>query len=701
MHPLEPNNPAFFDCGFIQRIQNGKNEIAIAALTKLLDSIAHPIDLPALLAVAKGALISFDSALSLIRTSNSAAREIRGQLQVLSSTLIDLYQDLEVHDLKSTLHRRLADFQGWKTLAEVGFAASDTRPTAAVVGLGLNLGLALSQKKTMAAAYCRNLRRDLSNSDAQIDQLIHRPAGDPVCDWHAQFYKFWIEFQTHFSETPTEPEPPLNIHQASLSSWIGRAAFPSDRRRTAILDSTCLSKQQVTIALSHDGAGVFSDQLEYQLALWLIGFSGAPVEMAHLIPIEIGSTATNDEDDWIIFYDAESMSLKRDYSRLAKDAAMPSKAASIEASFIHCTVLPESLSKLIKERFRSMKACTFGDIVPALKSLKSEGFVYPSVNEIKPTWARWARTLGTLAFQTGDDAFLAAATFGDYGLCAKSKLFYVTVSASESYKYQLMLYRRLGWLTLEQPCQSGLNFGARIVPTDATLRSLDQYMVLRLKEMRPARRRSVAAVVDFHNFYTALLAFRWMLRLSLRSASEFSIFADIYPEDLTTDLNEKSSQGRKGSMAAPLTAGFHEELKNYRLHIAALGSIPSVTSAIPGLKEWSQQVANYQPVPLVRTIQIDRGMSNCSSKEALRVLQLSDRLAPDFGRKWTENAARLAGFTSLDIDRLLRHEVRGQESTGSISEGSEYAWCMRVSSALNALHEQVLSGSFHGLRSSK
>jgi hypothetical protein len=94
-------------------------------------------------------------------------------------------------------------------------------------------------------------------------------------------------------------------------------------------------------------------------------------------------------------------------------------------------------------------------------------------------------------------------------------------------------------------------------------------------------------------------------------------------------------------------------------------------------------------------------MSNCGSKEVLRVLQLSDRLAPDFGRKWTENAARLAGFSSLDIDRLLRHEVRGQESTGSISEGSEHAWCMRISSALNALYEQVLSGPFHGLRSSK
>lgn len=700
MTAIHTSNQALFTLGLGQQIQCEVRRVEASALQALLDSVNHPPDLPHLQSVTRGALRSFEAALRLIECPNHKALELKGQLSSLCEATNSAYEKYVVADVASSHHRRLVEFQGWKALAEAAAVSAFEMDSLAHAALGVNLGLALLQRKDMANAFCRNVRKDFQNCDLEVEALLRRPAGDPICPWHAQFYKFWGEFLVEFSMAPVPPVAELDIHQATKSSLIGRAAYPSARRRAAVLDSTCLSRDQVQVALSQDGRGVFNSANEYQFALWLTGISGAPIESAHRIPVWFGGQPTDQYDDWTIYIDAESMLLKRDYSRLAKGAASATKLSSDEASFIYSTSVPDRFIPVLRHKAGINGSCTLGDIVPGLKLLRSEGSLYPSLSEFKPTWARWARTLGTLSIQEGDDTFMAASLFGDFGLCAKSKIYYASVSSSEAFRYQSSVYLRFDWGEISKTTGKSLNFGSRVVPMQSELLAADEQIARRVNELRPARRRSLEAVITFHNYVAAAFGFRWMLRLSLRSAGTLPLAADIYPEDITVDLVEKSSKGRIGGMAALLTKNFHSELLAYRAHIATLTKLTSVGEDLPELKSWGQEVLDRQPVDLVRTIQTDGTLLNLSSVQTLRALALDDRFAPDFGRKWTENAARIAAFSTSEIDRLLRHEVKGQESTASVSEGSELNWSRNVSTRLDLLHAQVLRGSIQGLRAS-
>ncbi len=269
--------------------------------------------------------------MNLLERPNELGCQLLGQLKKLRDSAEFAYEKQGVTDVPSSLHRRLSDFQGWKTLTRIG-TREDPIGSAAVVAIGSILGLALAGKKDIPNAYCYKVQKDLENSSLDVESLLSRPSSDPICNWHSAFYKFWLDFYGTFSSAPLEETDLPDIHRVIRGRWIGRSAFPSERLRAGILDSTCFSADQVHKALKHDGKGVFSSEVEYQFALWLIGTSGAPVEAAHQIPVWHSDQIAGLEDDWSICIDAEMMLLKRDYSSLSKGVATASKPGSEEAS---------------------------------------------------------------------------------------------------------------------------------------------------------------------------------------------------------------------------------------------------------------------------------------------------------------------------------------------------------------------------------
>lgn len=699
MKPIDTSNTSLYEVGIQQRIRVQIEQTDAAALETFTRSIQHPADMPLLLTVLRGAMRAFEAAIELIDSPNQDGLQLLGLLQGLYFTTEESYQDNGVVDVPSSLNRRLTEFQAWKTLAKIGGMDAPIG-SSAIVGMGVMLGLALAGKKDIANGYCSRVHKDLENSSIEMESLLIRPSADPICHWHSQFYKFWLEFFATFSTSPLEEGEQVNIHRAVKGRWIGRSAYPSSRLRAGIQDSTCLSSEQVRIAMHHDGRGVFSSREEFQFALWLVGTSGAPVEAVHQIPVVCGNLDIGIDDDWSIYIDTDEKLLKRDYSALAKGAAIANKSGSEASSYIYHTHIPKDFDALLSRLSLRPEAQTIGDLIPALKLIRSEGVLYPSTSEFRPTWARWSRTLGALFVNEGEDTFLTATHFGDFGLCAKSKLFYASVSKSEAWRFQNRVYQRIGWGSCTATPSTTLNFGSRIVPSDLQLTSSFELVSSLVSQCRPARRRTLSDLVEFHNCFAASFYLRVMLRLSLRSSSESLLTADIRPGDLSVDLDEKSSQGRFGGMAAPLTKSFHEDLLAYRTHIRAFINLTSVATDLPGVKHWGEAALNLESVPLVCIINSDGSIQNLSSLTTLRTLSLDSILAADFGRKWNENAARLAGFSSRDIDRLLRHEVLGQETTSSISEGSEYAWSKRMGLQLDALHSKVIRSSLHGLRAS-
>ena len=182
MQTLNTSNSALFEISLSQKILQGQDDATKSALKLLLSAVEHPADKPSLQSVVQGAVQSFEAAMRLIEHPNLRAKEIQGQLQVLSDSISKEYGLAEVCDLKSSLRRRLTEFPAWRSLAEVSFLSHETEVPAAMAALGFNLGLALAQEKKMASAYCKNVRKDLTNLDLPIEQFLWRPAGDPLCD---------------------------------------------------------------------------------------------------------------------------------------------------------------------------------------------------------------------------------------------------------------------------------------------------------------------------------------------------------------------------------------------------------------------------------------------------------------------------------------------------------------------------------------
>lgn len=74
-------------------------------------------------------------------------------------------------------------------------------------------------------------------------------------------------------------------------------------------------------------------------------------------------------------------------------------------------------------------------------------------------------------------------------------------------------------------------------------------------------------------------------------------------------------------------------------------------------------------------------------------------LADDFGRKVIENWTRQHSALTRDTDRMLRHEVLGQESNNSASDHAEAAWARRIMPVMDQLATELFPISIHGLRS--
>jgi hypothetical protein len=52
-----------------------------------------------------------------------------------------------------------------------------------------------------------------------------------------------------------------------------------------------------------------------------------------------------------------------------------------------------------------------------------------------------------------------------------------------------------------------------------------------------------------------------------------------------------------------------------------------------------------------------------------------------------------------DIDRVMRHEVLGQENSTSVADDSEFAWIKRVLPVIETLADKLFTQPLFGLRS--
>lgn len=668
------------------------------AFSELSRVAPPPLEFPALLTVIVGASAAIKDAFSILRQPNPKAIAFRDLLRALCERCIDEYEARAGSiDATGTLEGRLRTNPAWALLNELGARESEKLHPASVA-TGIELMLSLHNRKPMAAAFCSQARLALETAELAelpLEAVMETPTGEPLPRWVKHTKSRFAGFLAEFDSVPPTPVLPRSFDDRCRTELVSRAAFANYRRRAGVLDDTCFSRRQISIATTYAAAGAFRTVAERRAALWIIGCSGLYAGSTQHIPLA-GSTT----DDWVVQYDPPTGILRRDLSCLAPDAARARSDVAAPSSFVSATPAPEDVrEELLRCAALQKDPRDLGDLIPALRQIQPRDLAYPELSDLPPSLARRSRTLAPYCLQIGMDTLLSALMTGDFGVTARSKVHYCLVNAEEMWRAAETLYLSLGW-SKPVPMPTGmLPFGAVVVPREEVLRRIDADLCCDVEKLRPAHRLAhEAQLLAFHNTFVRTLARRLATWLSLREATELSLRATIDERfDLCIDLTEKASAGRIGAMPAVLCDELRSALRNYRRHCTAMLSRLETFAWSGPAVEWLSAVIARDDVPLLCTIASRDRISPVGTDELCRYLPGVDQLARDWGRKFAENYLRLQGAQSRDIDRHQRHEVLGQEQDTSIADGTEVEWVRRLKPSLGAMSNALFHNSLNGL----
>ncbi len=679
------------------RDQGSAARVPFARLTR---AAPPPLDHAELLGVIMGANAVARAAHLVLKSPNANANARLDELHVLAMACTAEYQRRAgcVDSIDGMEGRRKAN-PAWALLAAIGSSVENAPEHPAITAAGVELLLSLHQQKPMAAAFCDSARVALKVEHldgVSIKALMDINEGEKVPSWVKRTRVTFAEFLATFDDAPPPPTPPRSFEERARTELSCRAAFASHRRRAGVLDDTCFSPRQIAQAVSYTGSGIFRSTAERRAAMWITGISGLFATSTQFIPFS-GATV----DDWVICYDLQTGVLRRDLCCLAPDAARARQGVGAPASFVAHTPAPRDVAiELVRLARKVPGSREMGDIIPALRKLTPLDLVYPDHATLAPSFARWSRTLAPAGLQAGIGALETGITTGDVGVTARSKLHYVRVHGEEQWKSAAALYRAVGWRRPVPMPDALLAFGAAVVPSTHTLALMDKALCYWVEEMRPPKRIAIEArLLEFHNRYVRTLASRICVWLSLRSAAEISLRASIdEDDDLCIELLEKASAGRVGTLPAVMCDDLRAALENYRLHCAAFLERLRTFGWSGAAVEWLKSVQHHDDVPLLCTVHGERRITPLSTDSLLKTLPGASDLAADWGRKYMENALRLAGAQSRDIDRQQRHEVLGQEQDCATADGNEVAWVRRLKPQLDAVSRQLFKARLLGLR---
>lgn len=661
-----------------------------------------PADAACLNLVLKGTADCTCRAVNLLGTPKPLAHALAKRFTITFTTCDDIFDRLEITDSLITLQRRLQAYPAWRALAQ--FGQLDYPPDAvepALLGMELMLKFVAHAPRELAPSFVTSLVSTTPEQSWSVATFLDQyhyanvPKGE-LPPWFRRAKKIYAQFLKTFSQDPPPPPPPLTFEQRAAAQLAAHAAWPKFRVRAAVQDHTMLSPAQVKQLTTTEEQGGNRLSAEQQTILWLVGFTGINLEILPSLPL-----VQKLESGQVLGIELERGLLLRNFSGLAGDrSAGHSQDEEAAAANHHCIVpMPETVHKFLKQKASTVSsAATLEALLPSLSKISSRAAVFQYPCELKPSWARWARTTGPVLRQQGMDNLLVAVITGNFANTAKSKLYYCRIGAEEIWQACNTAYNCFGFGAPVARPDGIADFGTPAAPSVERVTRADGLLVAMVNALRPAPRASVSALVAFHNAYVRAVAYRLMFLLGLREARKFCLRANIDEAvDSTVNIDDKTTSGLEGGLPVVLCDEVRRLLSGYRAHCSALaGRLKRLTGETAAVK-WLRAAGESQDVALLCKLTHHA----CSEIGTSDVLAAEFMLAPDFGRKVLENWLRQHGVRTRDIDRQMRHEVLGQESYTSTASHSIPAWAARLTPTLNRMAGALLSEKLFGLRISQ
>ena len=655
-------------------------------------STKPPLDLRVAAAALRGAKHSLHTAYTFLVEPNQKAHELLANVDKLLETFEWIQSQHQVEDLGVGIRKTLTSYPQWRLLSTAGNPELDA--SAFQFGAGVELALALVNDREMAKSWAKAFGSDLTellNTPADLQAALFDSENPLRTAWSKRLKENLAEFAQAFENAPPPPGRQRTFDERVQENWRSKAAFATHAARAAVLDERCLSVSQFHQAMQQRFDSL-DKQDEYRAVIYFVGFSGLSPNLIGDIPI---NQQTGEQSVIEIEFSDAGVTLVRDYECLAHDAAKPLHIDGIPASTVLRTPLPQNIATYLRRQLskypdaRCLKA-----LLPQLTCLNSRDAIYNTNEQPTPSWAKLRPTLGRILRQECMDSLQVAVLTADFCHTARSKVYYCTLRQHEVNAAAAQAYRILGFDVPSETPTTSVAFGSKVTPTVQLIQAADEYLMQKSQKLRPGRNCNRTKLLCFHNAYSHAVAFRLMVLCALRETAEIPLPAA--GDGPVTYLTEKSSAGREGGMAAIVTELLADQIKFHEAHCHALYRRLG-TDCTSKFQHWLNEAVNGRaPLQLRICSPREVGQPICTA-DVLQQVRTVANLAPDAGRKLLENLLRERGVRTEDIDRVLRHEVAGQEACAGVSDSSEFAWRKRVGPILNNIAKELFGSALSGL----
>jgi hypothetical protein len=417
--------------------------------------------------------------------------------------------------------------------------------------------------------------------------------------------------------------------------------------------------------------------------------SGLTIEQARLIPLYQQPAA-----GCRVWINLKQGMLWANLSVLLRQAgSAPPEAPCLAASPEYPTPLPSEVAQQLRNlAVNFSQAHILADLLPDFQPPRSEQAMVNCRDGIVPSWVRWQSTLGVALRLAGVEGHLAALVVKNFGLSIKSKAYYSRVSAEEIWEASSQLFALAGWgkaHTLAPSCSpSSAAVGCSIVPTPKAVRDVRRF----LSTLRTAEDLKLPRWAQKINTAARTLAFDCSVLLALRETSQITVAAEFDEgEDEFVMVHDKQTPSMPIGGPVPVGKTLRHRIAQWRQSCAA--------SAASARGHWGTGSEAYQA--LRRISQRQPGPMFCllsTSGQALSVGTASWRsvlphelwVAPDLGRKISENALRQLGATTHEIDAMLRHDRSPASRSDSSSAFMLIAWLRKMEPLQDAIAAEWL-----------
>lgn len=655
---------------------------------KLISAAPPPSDYLGLQLAIDGAAAAIIDLIQLFtRTRNvrtDSLIKIRDEFQALHVTCQEQFAEGSLADPITLAKRRLSPNPAWRLLILAGLDRSSD--PARTVSAGILLVRALLTEKPMPTALCKALcTTDMGYPhDAFLPYLL-QPAQDIEEPTLRRLSGNLMELLALLGDGELQPFE-KTIHQIARDSWTSRAAFSSVNARSAVSDSRCLSSSQMTALSAVKSIAPFSSLPEKKAAIFFGLCTGLAPE--HLASIPFDTDTKWSEEIANIWIDVRAGVLVKNYQVLCVDASsldFASSAARYRFNQPLPTCIHKTLTRLLAAR---PNARTLGELIPELKTVSTRSALYPSTAGLLTTWAKLRFSGAPFLRQNGIAALLAATNTADIATMLKSKFYYCRIPFREVIDAADRAYKLLGF----EQCSTAENladFGSSATSPDDLLLQIDQLLLAKVKANQPANNCSVAKLISHHNALTVWVGFRVSLACALRESKVLPILSGHANQFATISVAEKSPHHITGNLEALVPESIRRLLSEYKVHCKKLALRLRKNHVDSDFTAHLERLHNDDDAPLLTLSGKEGKVKYLGTANILQAAGFLE-IAPDFGRKWSENALRQAGMRSTDIDRILRHEGLGQDSLSYAADGCFDSWINRAGRILEKALETVL-----------